>query len=539
MTRANSLDHLFTVIFLTLFACITIQSMDQTTAAVNCHYYFRTADNTVILATPLDQAVFYNRVYVLKRLLTMNADPNHINKLTGLAQLTTAISQGSTNAAYELLNARADPNAVDVRGGSPLIAAAEKGFAALVNGLLFLKANIDQKSYPLYRRVTALMQAAQNGNIAVVKLLITAKATLNTPDIVGYTALHKAVLNRQNGVVRSLLAAGANPYKRDIYGKRPIDYATSDAIRTSLQNFRPCPATNAFDNSPANDAITHNMQQPLQETDSGLHTDIEKLNKYLIVAAQKDSADELPSFLSQGADVNAIFTQQMGTKIEQTTAACQAVQYNNLQGLQFLLKSGANPNLAKPNSGITPLFVAAFEGNAQAAILLLNANADPNTANVDDVTPLMVASTLGHKNVVKKLLFAKADANASATKTFGITALGQAAQHGLNLILTTLIKNEADVNQARIDGTSPLHNAVRNGHEETAHLLLRAGAHNDALDDEGKSPADYAKTAEMKTLLAGGQELAMQKTVKGKRKRYKKIKSVHENQNTNNQIDEG
>lgn len=343
MTSLNSLHNFFAIIFATLFACATIQTMDKKTGTqpVDDLYYFRTAGNNDVLATPLDQAAFYNRLDVLKRLLAMKADPNLVNQPTGLPPLTTAINQGSIAAAHTLISAGAYANASDAHGGSPLLAAAEKGDATLVNRLLLLKADVEKKTYAFHKRVTALMQSAQNGHTAVVNLLIAAQATVNTPDIERLTALHKAVLNGHSGVIETLLAAGANPHKRDAYGKRPIDYATSDEIRELLRNIQLSTKTPADDSSPANYPTTQSMQKLTQESAVGEPKNIEQLNKNLIRAAQDGCRGELASFLSQGGDVNGIFTQQAGTHIEQTTALCQAVQYNQLKELNFLLKRGA------------------------------------------------------------------------------------------------------------------------------------------------------------------------------------------------------
>lgn len=153
------------------------------------------------------------------------------------------------------------------------------------------------------------------------------------------------------------------------------------------------------------------------------------------------------------------------------------------------------------------------------------AKADPNVPNADGVTPVIVASNRGHINMVKKLLFFGALINESAKKAFGITALGQASQQGHDQVVTPLIKANADVNQARTDGTTPLHDAARNNHLKVADALQAAGADHDALDDEGKRPMDYAPTNEMKALLARNKKLYMYKRAI-KNKKTSKIKAA-------------
>src|ERR1700688_1686204 len=51
-----------------------------------------------------------------------------------------------------------------------------------------------------------------------------------------------------------------------------------------------------------------------------------------------------------------------------------------------------------------------------------------------------------------------------------------------------LIKNGADVNAARDDGSTPLHWAVNREDSEVAAALIQAGANANAADENGESP---------------------------------------------------
>ncbi|KAL8953964.1 MAG: hypothetical protein Q9183_007303 [Haloplaca sp. 2 TL-2023] len=55
-----------------------------------------------------------------------------------------------------------------------------------------------------------------------------------------------------------------------------------------------------------------------------------------------------------------------------------------------------------------------------------------------------------------------------------------------------LLGHGADTSLRDTHGSTPLHVAVQDNHPELISMLLKAGAHVDACDDDGKTPLDYA-----------------------------------------------
>jgi ankyrin repeat protein len=98
--------------------------------------------------------------------------------------------------------------------------------------------------------------------------------------------------------------------------------------------------------------------------------------------------------LSAGADVNAIDAQG-------ATALHYAVMPDSDEGLvRALLRSGANPNAAGPQSNVTPLHVAAMLHQFDAARLLLDFGADVNRRSANGMTPLAIAMEAENRSVV-------------------------------------------------------------------------------------------------------------------------------------------
>jgi len=77
-----------------------------------------------------------------------------------------------------------------------------------------------------YQR-TALHAACRKGHLEAVKVLLRAKSNLESKDKCGRTALHVAIIKRQEEtvkieMVRVLLESGANLESKDKYGQTPL-----------------------------------------------------------------------------------------------------------------------------------------------------------------------------------------------------------------------------------------------------------------------------------------------------------------------------
>ena len=116
-------------------------------------------------------------------------------------------------------------NAIDWRGKSVLMHAAQKNLAPMAQLLIQHKARLDAADYT--NGATALMLAARNGSAAAVSTLIEAGAKLGATTPHGTTVLMQAVANGSAPVVGQLLAAGAEPGARDKAGASALSLAAS------------------------------------------------------------------------------------------------------------------------------------------------------------------------------------------------------------------------------------------------------------------------------------------------------------------------
>lgn len=126
---------------------------------------------------------------------------------TGATAMSIATVRRDANLFRLLLDARADVDAVDERGCTPLIASARDGILNLCNELIAARADVNSLKHSSGK--SALMLAASNGHVVICKALLAARASIEVHARTGVTALHAAAGNGHEEVCKVLLAAGA------------------------------------------------------------------------------------------------------------------------------------------------------------------------------------------------------------------------------------------------------------------------------------------------------------------------------------------
>jgi len=139
-------------------------------------------------------------------------------------------TQGHFDVAMRLIEAGADPLAIDSKNSTALARAAENGHMNLV--LALLKKGADPDSVDKDGK-TPLMLAA-HAHTKVAELLLRADhnaqfrqhkaAAVNTKDKAGKTPLMMAAAGRNAETVGLLLAKGADPFAEDNNGKTALKY---------------------------------------------------------------------------------------------------------------------------------------------------------------------------------------------------------------------------------------------------------------------------------------------------------------------------
>jgi uncharacterized protein len=215
-------------------------------------------------ATPLWTASLNGSTAMVRRLLEAGANPNAA-LLLGETPLMVAARSGNASVVEQLLTRGANVNARAARGQTALMWAVAQKHPDVVKALIEHRADIHARSeswsqleavsphgHPDYNRSipygnnTPLMFAARAGDLASAKLLVAAGANVNDQDArgvsvvvlaahsgfrelvefllvsgadpnsstAGFTALHEAIMRRDEALVRTLLSHGADPQAR-------------------------------------------------------------------------------------------------------------------------------------------------------------------------------------------------------------------------------------------------------------------------------------------------------------------------------------
>jgi ankyrin repeat protein len=187
------------------------------------------------------------------------------------------------------------------------------------------------------------------------------------------------------------------------------------------------------------------------------------------------------------------------TRSDGTAALLRAVEADDAAQVRALLAGGASAKAAN-RLGVTPLHVAASNGNAAMAGMLIEAGADVNAVLPEGETILMTAARTGRPDLVVLLIDRGADINARE-KWYGETALMWAAAENHAEVVRLLIARGADPNvrsnllevPRRRTGQSvlplgswtPLMYAARQNALETIGALAERGADLNLTDPDG------------------------------------------------------
>ena len=180
-------------------------------------------------------------------------------------------------------------------------------------------------------------------------------------------------------------------------------------------------------------------------------------------------------------------------------------------GVHWLLKHGADPNLAWSESGDGPLHIAAERWDVPMIELIVHHGADIHQRRADGRTAHTVAALHGNQNVAAWLLAHGANDELSLLEHFvaACTSGERAraaellkmhpnlraelrdehhlliqvpAERGDAAVIETMLACGFDPNLKDHDGVTALHRAAMAGHAEAVRVLLAYGASVDALD---------------------------------------------------------
>lgn len=288
-----------------------------------------------------------------------------------------------------------------------------------------------------------------------MKLQLAVPQTVNQRDL--YLGLIQGAKLGFSECVACILEAGISPDKKDNNGDTPLHLAVKanqlDVVRT---------------------LINHNATINLRG--SGKSTPLH-------IAAKFGYEECMKALIENKANVNL-------KDADGNTPLILTVKYDQYIVTSILVRNGCDLNV-KNNKGFTALHYACHK--ARGFNTLLQAGADPNVKDDENITPLIMAASEGLEKVIKALVEAKCDVNVANTNV-GKTALHILAYKGHPDSIFDLIVGGADVNLYDKDLCCPLWYAIKNQRFEVVKLLLRANCEADSYQCASHVPRDCCPT---------------------------------------------
>ena len=372
-----------------------------------------------------------------------------------------------------------------------LVGAAETGDRATALRLLSKGAN---PNAPGPDGTTAIMWAAANDDLELVRALIAAKANVSQKNQFGTTALTEAAILGSEKVIDALIKAGADPNTRNPEGETPLMAVARsgkvEAARRLLEAGADVNATESFGGQSA-----------------------------LMWAAAQGQGDMVKLLASKGADLNArgvvrqwerkVITEPRPKDMNKGgfTPLLYAAREGCTDCIRHLAAAGADLDLEDPER-ITPLVMAIMNLHFEAAAELIRGGADVDKWDLYGRSPIYMAAD------VSTLPMKGNGAMAVIPSEDSVTALDVAKmllEKGANPNLQLKRRPPyRDVPQDRggdailAQGATPLLRAARGGDAPMVKLLLEHKALVDLPSKEGVTPLMAAAGVDFGTRVTRG-----------------------------------
>jgi ankyrin repeat protein len=430
-------------------------------------------------STALLWAAYNDNPDMVKALVTAGAKVDAANHY-GMTPLLQASTSGDVPVMDVLLNAGANPKLARPDAENPLMAAARAGSVPAVT--LLLARGADVNGADPFQQETAMMWAAAEGHVDVVKALLAAGGNPNLRAHVtsiterknedhpagGFTALMFAARNGHDEVCETLIKGGADPKLSNGDDGGGLSGVTATIIAI------------------ANDRL-----------------DLAKK----LVELGADPNDGSLYFAVDAHDATTDMRARDGSKLRPR----HVNRLTSIDLINFLLDKGADPNKGFAgqlhSNGLgpgdfhsaSPFYKAAMQSDVDVIKIMLARGAKldwvpgqvnaPNAgrgANANFGRPALIVAMGGGKG-------------ASFGGGPGFTRLGpppfrEAGTRDPAEAVKLLIKAGADPNVwSWPDNSPPIHKAVSLGNLDVIKALAAAGAKLDAIDNDGNTPLQIAE----------------------------------------------
>lgn len=437
----------------------------------------------------------------------------------------SAIAQGNLSQAAQLMQKGITPNILNKQGETPLMVAIKHHQK---KSALWLIEQARKAKKPMTQSLkltakdqwgnSALALAILNKQPEVASILIRYKANLNSLNYKKQTPLILAINSRQVALAQQLINEGASLTIKDNQGLNAVDYANKLGIALAIKKNK----------KPKSISTEQALKQKLLALAQQAN---DKNSPYFdwpllaIAVAQKQQA-LIDALLKQGEnpwysrdenfDHNAISValRHGDTQLVKRFLSLSykqsvkpnaskhllflAIKYNNLTIIDALLAQIDMHELQQLSLEESPLGLAISLNNYDAFMHLSQAFLVNNRQNNHKQSYLLLASEKNFTPIAQQLIALGVDVNLQNSK--GRNALWYAADHANRTLVMDLLQAQSQVEQADIQGYTPLMRAVIRNCYECAALLLRYGANAEKKTSNANTALMFAAQGKPKIL---------------------------------------
>jgi len=378
--------------------------------------------------------------------------------------VAVAAQNNQSEVADILIRAKANVNSKK-SGFSAIRWAGNRGNLALVKLLLEAKADMGAENH-------ALIEASRKGHTKVVDFLLKRIAPLGSFQHCTEMAMMEAAKAGQTKVIETVLRAKPSSDTRKCW--RKMMCAAGYRGHLALIKLLVAEKTNSGDD----------LARPLWKAISADHEDVVE---FLVTAKANLECQDKSGFtvLVNAFKVGAS-TQIIELLIEaraevnllgRNNPMNFAVQHYRLAVVERLLQAKA----ALEDEQVQPLHRAVSSGNTEIFEFLMNAKVSLDVRDKKKRTALMWGVKKGQLELIEMLIHLKADVNAADAQ--GATALCRATwkRHNSLELATILVNGKADID---VENNSALANVAWNGNFETAKFLINAKANMEVKTED-------------------------------------------------------
>ena len=299
------------------------------------------------------------------------------------APVAEAAMRKDSAAVRALVKDGKDVNAAQGDGMTALHWAAMNGDAELTSTLLYAGANV--RATTRLGGYTAMHLAAQAGHAAVIGRLLGGGASPAAPTSTGATPLMLAAAAGGADAVRILLEQAANvDAVESANGETALMFAAAldraDAVRELLSHGADAARVSKVVDLAEVTAPEETLQNTIRDAQNAKSDSVSGAPR---PAAPPAEAGPAVAGVTRAFSFNELIGAQGGL-----AALHFAARQGSARSVAALVEHGAAVNALSPGDHVSPLLIAAINGQYDIATYLLAHGADPNLASAGGVTPL-------------------------------------------------------------------------------------------------------------------------------------------------------